>query len=127
MPNDSNSDNLFTDIAKAIGSSIGSAANRASEVLRTATSVNLGKTKSSSKKKAPTKKGTAAKKKSSGAKKAGKRLQPARRNHPHGRRLGKRRVQKEDGALNALDLLRGNQARDSEPKQFGSSSRIELR
>jgi hypothetical protein len=43
MPNDSNSDNPFTDIAKAIGSSIGSAANRASEVLRTATSVNLGK------------------------------------------------------------------------------------
>ena len=72
MPNDPNSDNPFTDIAKAIGSSIGSAANRATEVLRTATSVNLGNTKSSSKKKAPTKKGTAAKKKSSGGKKAGK-------------------------------------------------------
>ena len=53
MADDPNSENPLTEVAKAIGSSIGTAANRAAELLRAAKTGELGTAlKSSPKKKA---------------------------------------------------------------------------
>jgi len=73
MANDPNSENPLTEVAKAIGSSIGTAANRAAELLRAAKTGELGSVlKSSPKKKAGAPKAKAKPKKSVGRKVAAK-------------------------------------------------------
>ena len=73
MANDPNSENPLTEVAKAIGSGIGTAANRAAELLRAAKTGELGSVlRSSPKKKAGAPKAKAKPKKSVGRKVAAK-------------------------------------------------------
>ena len=75
MADDPNPENPLTEVAKAIGTSIGTAANRASELLRAATTGELGTVLKSSPKK---KKASAPKAKAKPKKSAGKKAKPAK-------------------------------------------------